>query len=86
VRKKQTIRKTRAKPGRKPPTDKWIVGMIDGDQLKMFATPEVYTHYSTAVAAAECRYRTYGKTFVVFAKKCVIGPSRPPIMKQEYRA
>jgi hypothetical protein len=78
---------THTKRPAKPMTDKWIVGMVsDKGQIEMFRTPYIFTDYDKAVAEAELRYQKYGRAFVVFAKKCVIGPSRPPILKQEYLA
>lgn len=76
---------------RKLMTDKWIVGMVEPtitgpDNIRLFAGPKVYTNYDEAVTQAELLYHRYGKPFVVFAKKCVIGPSRPPVMKTEYLA
>lgn len=80
----------------KRPTDKWIIGMVetsynapgapDTPQLRMLPYPKLWTDYDAAVAHAVASYHKYGKPFVVFAKKCVIGPSRPPILKQEYLA
>lgn len=73
---------------RKLPCDKWTVGMVDEDgKLSMFSNPRIYPSYSEAVLAAEDRYRAYPtRHFVVFAKVCIVGPSRPPILKQEYLA
>lgn len=75
------------KRDRKLPTDKWIIGMVDpADTLRMFANPKVHTDYASAVKEAERLYHCHGKPFIVFAKKCVIGPTRPPVLKTEYLA
>lgn len=72
------------------PTDKWIVGMVEtmvgSNNIRMFTFPHVHTDYAMAVHAAEQAYERHGKPFVVFAKKCVIGPSRPPVLKTEFSA
>lgn len=84
TKKPKPIRRNR----RKLHTDKWIVGMIEADglTLSMFGHPTVHTDYDTAVAAAERGHLAHGKTFVVFAKKCVVGFVRPPVMKTEFLA
>lgn len=71
---------------RKPHTDKWIVGMFDNGVLSFFNHPLVHSDYDAAVADAEARHTRHGKTFVVFAKKCVVGFVRPPVMKTEFLA
>lgn len=84
-----TPRKSRVKPL----TDKWIVGMVqplvtngkDSPTLQMFQQPTVFDDYNKAVAHAEKQHLSYGKPFVVFAKVCVVGPLRLPIVKTEYR-
>lgn len=72
----------------KRPCDKWIVGMVEPisgtNCVRFFQFPKIHDSYDDAVLAAEQKYALYCKPFVVFAKVCVIGPSRPPVMKTEF--
>jgi hypothetical protein len=81
--KKKPVRRTT----KLQPTDKWIVGMVcEGGAIQMFNHPKVHTNYDLAMVEAEARAQQHGKPFVVFAKKAVFSPFRPPVTKQEYSA